>query len=724
MVISGTIGSSWYDDSGTSSKEFRKQLDLVPAGRKVRVCINSEGGSVADALEIYNLLQARKDDVTCCVDGYALSSASIIALGGGRTIAPHSSILMAHEPWSMTVGNEDDHLKAATMLSKHGDTIASIYAKKTGKPASEMRDMMRKESWFTGPEAVEFGLADAESEEEAETEAEEAAEEVSNRFAALDIAAFRNIPSHIFNMLRPKPISAAHEPSSAPAAAAGGPSTTPAMGKQNTDKQMNKKAILALLKTRGVELAEDSTEEQVLAALTKLGETPTNSADPAAAEAAQEVVSLRNQLQSERKIRITAEVKRRAENKISNDKLAWWTDLAMKDEAGTLAQIDGLPVNRPGGEPVALQFGSVVENHLEAVKALKGPRNAEKRFKLLRDDWDQIIADALNRDSYGGGAQMQPVIRADGTQGGQRLYPVNANSYSASLVTQFLLDGAVTKLQNLLAPLNAFTRGFSTDRYKPRATAQLKFVTGTDAAEKNPTDFEAIDGSSGNSTVGNVQIAVDQYNKRFHVTNDELNSGLRMENLVDINIAVFANTLFEVATAPLALATQNVLTAITRAPASFAWSDMATARGELKKSPIKNAILDGEYFSRLVNQPSFYQRTGTESGVGEGWKGFGWDGIWEATDWTGTHAGAGDQYIRGLFCNPQGLGVVAGLPLMPPMIPGNTLTESTITVPGVDISVASYSWFSLKTRSLWCSFDAMFGSASLDTSAIVLLLSQ
>src|SRR5213076_3629685 len=87
-----------------------------------------------------------------------------------------------------------------------------------------------------------------------------------------------------------------------------------------------------------------------------------------------------------------------------------------------------------------------------------------------------------------------------------RLYPVASNTYSATLVTQFLLDGAVTKLQNLWAPLRVFSRDYSQDRYKPRATAQLKFVTAGGTTQKNATNFE-----SGDAIVSNVQIAVDQY---------------------------------------------------------------------------------------------------------------------------------------------------------------------------------------------------------------------
>jgi ATP-dependent protease ClpP protease subunit len=717
FVISGTIGSSWYDDSGTTSKEFRDKLSQVPAGRKVNVRINSEGGSVGDALEIYNVLQARAKDVTCFVDGYALSSASIIALGGGRTIAPHSSILMIHEPWSMTVGNEADHTKAATMLAKHGDTLAGIYARKTGKTTAEMRAAMKDETWFTGAEAVAAGLADAATEDSTcpdcdhpqcsdctvdgdditccqcgatntEEDWEDDGDEIENRFASLNLAQFRSVPQVILNMVKSR-TSTISKTLSAPVAGVGAAKqpAAPVMGAAPAkENKMNKTAILALLKKRGVELGDDATEEQILAALEQ--SEPDNTKPNA------EVLDLRKQLDAEKKIRITAEVTRRAENRIENKNLPWWIALALSDESGTYAQIESLPLARPGGEPIAGSI-STVENRLEAIK--KEPV-AAKRFATLKAEWNGLIADAQARDQR------------------QRLTPMNSNTYSASLVTQFLLDGAVTALQNRWAPLNVFTKDYSSDRYKPRATGQLKFVTGGSTTQKNATNFE-----QGDSVVTNVQIAVDQYSQPFHVTNDELNSGLRMENLIDVNIAYLADSILEVAFAPLNT-TDYGAGQIIRAPAAFNFSDMASAWGALKKSPIKYAVLDGEYIARIINTPAFFQATDS-TGDQTGWKRFGWDGVYLNTNWSGTHAGAGDQSIRGLFCNPQALGAIAGLPLTPPSIPGSTLQESTITVPDVDISITAYSWFSLASRTFWMSYDLMFGSAKLDPTAGVLLTS-
>jgi len=688
MIINGPIGSSWWDDSGTASSDFRKQFDAIPKGKKVSVRINSEGGAVGDALEIYNVLQARKADVTCYVDGYALSSASIIALGGGRTVTPNSSLLMIHEPWSMTVGNEEDHQKAAKALAKHGETIASIYAKKNGKTLDEMRKLMRDETWYNGVDAVAAGLSDSDGDEDA---AKTGCEEVENSRRALEgrlsTNAFRNAPASLIHRIQNR------LKISAPAQASA-KNTKTKSGDAGTPDTMFKTRMLAALKKAGITVADDATDEAILAAYENLDRANVE-ASALADKSKSDVAAMQKQLDSEKRIRVTAEVTRRAENRIETKNLAWWVTQAMADESAVLAQIDALPVNRPGGEPLGVSV-SVVEDRLDKIRNEQSP---EKRYGIVRADFTNLYQAAVARDNR------------------QRQSPMAANTYSSTLVTNFLLDGCVTKLQNRWAALRSFSRDFSVDRYKPRATGQLKKVTAGGTVQTNATNFE-----SGNSTVTNVQIAVDQYSAAFHVTNDELNSGLRMDNLVDVNVAALADKILGVAFAPLATGAFTTNAKITSAPAAFSFSDMADAWGKLKKSPTRSAILDGEYLARILNQPAFQQVAGTEPG--EGWNRFGWDGVHLNTNWTGTHDGADDQYIRGLFCNPQCLGVIAGLPLTPPNVPGAILQESTIQVPGVDINVAAYSWFSTATRSMWMSYDIMFGAALVDESAGVLLTSQ
>jgi hypothetical protein len=287
-----------------------------------------------------------------------------------------------------------------------------------------------------------------------------------------------------------------------------------------------------------------------------------------------------------------------------------------------------------------------------------------------------------------------------------------ANTYSSSLLTQVLEEQAVAILSDVLAPVAAFARQFSTDKFKPRAVAQVKFVTGGATTQVDASDFE--NAATTGSTIANVEIVPSLYTQSFQVSNDDLNSGLRLTDLVTKNCRVFGESLLDVIFAPIT--ESNFSVAVTRTNLAFNWADMQSALGVLKKSPVKTAILDGEYMARISNSPVLYQKAGTESGAGPGWLAFGWSGgIYECSRWSG--AGAG---VRGFFCGQSALGVLAGLPLLGESV---TLQSKTITLPGLQLSVQANQWFSLKSRSMFASFDLVMGVALLDATCGFLLKS-
>lgn len=160
ILITGVIGGDWWSDDGMREKEFLDALNAIDKAKRVTIGINSEGGSVQDGLGIYNAIK-RRGNCETRIDGYALSIASIIALAGDRVVSPRASVWMIHDPWAFAQGNAEDMRRAALMLEKHGDTLSQIYSEETGRDRDECREAMKSETWFTGEEAVEWGLADS-----------------------------------------------------------------------------------------------------------------------------------------------------------------------------------------------------------------------------------------------------------------------------------------------------------------------------------------------------------------------------------------------------------------------------------------------------------------------------------------------------------------------------------------------------------------------------------
>jgi len=661
MVISGQIGGSIFDDSGTTSKEFRDEFSKIPQGRKITLRINSQGGSVKDGLEIYHMLKSRSSDVTAYVDGFALSIASLIPLAADRVISPKGSLWMLHKPRAETYGTDEDHLQNAEMLKTCGEMMADVYADELGKSKAEMLAVMKKETWFTGLEATAFGLSDETPEEDSKP-----------AFAKIDLSKYHNIPPNIFNMLS-------------------GP-VRPAEPKQNI---MNKDKLIAVLSKRGVTASADWTDEQFEQALNGLGDATARVPDPNLdnAEANKRIQKLEARVEAEKFSRLRAEVTKRGENKIANEDLDYWTQRAMEDETQTFAVIDRMNAINPGAGAARGTIEILNENPLEKIQ--KEHKTPQARAAAMQLDWSGIYADAVKRDQRKGEL------------------PMASNTYSATLVTSFLMDGSVTNLQNRWAMLKAFSIDTSPDPYKPKATGVLKHVTAGTACQVDATNFEL-----GDTTVAPSSVVMHQYTQPFNVSNADLNSGLRMNDLVTLNTALFSNAVIEAATVPMTAAIFGAATVVSSA-AAFSFTDMAALQAALKKSPIKNLILDGAYIARISNTPGFFQTAGVVGGDTGAWKAFGWDLIAQNTDWVG--AGAN---VQGFACHPQAIAGIVGLPLAPAMIPGGILSQNTFLVPGLDITVALYQWFNPATRVSWMSYDVMAGFVQVDTTAGFLLTSQ
>ena len=80
LHLNGTIASeSWVDDDVTP-QIFKNEL--MSGSGPLTLWINSPGGDVFAAAQIYNMLMDYKDDVTVNIDGIAASAASVIAMSG------------------------------------------------------------------------------------------------------------------------------------------------------------------------------------------------------------------------------------------------------------------------------------------------------------------------------------------------------------------------------------------------------------------------------------------------------------------------------------------------------------------------------------------------------------------------------------------------------------------------------------------------------------------
>lgn len=174
VFIYDEIGGSF----GVSADEFVQDLGKI-TDDNITVRINSPGGSVFDAVAIYNALIQHPANVTTRVDALAASAASIIAMAGDKVEMMVGSQLMIHDAMGIEMGNAKDMREMATFLDKQSDNLASIYANKGGDQ-QDWRALMLAETWMFAQEAVDFGLADSVFTRAVEREMPELLEEESD----------------------------------------------------------------------------------------------------------------------------------------------------------------------------------------------------------------------------------------------------------------------------------------------------------------------------------------------------------------------------------------------------------------------------------------------------------------------------------------------------------------------------------------------------------------
>jgi len=173
MVIYGTIGATFWEEDHVTPAQVRERLAGMDGG-PLTVRINSGGGIAMDGQTIYTLLRNYPGPVDVVIDGVAMSAASLIAMAGDTITMPAGSLMMIHDPAHFITsgrGTEEDHLTSARALRVAANAYADVYASRAGMSRDAAREIMRAETYYDGPGAIEAGFADATDETAAAAEA-------------------------------------------------------------------------------------------------------------------------------------------------------------------------------------------------------------------------------------------------------------------------------------------------------------------------------------------------------------------------------------------------------------------------------------------------------------------------------------------------------------------------------------------------------------------------
>jgi ATP-dependent Clp protease protease subunit len=137
-------------------------LQAEDAKKDIYFYINSPGGSVYDALAIYDTMQYVTNDIQTIGIGLQASAAAFLLSSGTkgkRALLPHSTV-MIHQPSSGTRGKVTDQeidLKESLRV-KH--LLEGIMARSTGQTVEQIHADMERDRWMDAQEAQKYGLVD------------------------------------------------------------------------------------------------------------------------------------------------------------------------------------------------------------------------------------------------------------------------------------------------------------------------------------------------------------------------------------------------------------------------------------------------------------------------------------------------------------------------------------------------------------------------------------
>lgn len=154
IILYDVIGWPYNDAS-----DLVRTLSGMTA-KTITMRINSPGGDVFDAMSIYNAIASHKSKVVTRIESLAASAASFIALAGHEKQAYQNALVMIHEPWCCTAGNQYDLRDVADILEKISGNMIDIYAENSNVGKREVKQLLKAETWLTAKEAKEKGFVD------------------------------------------------------------------------------------------------------------------------------------------------------------------------------------------------------------------------------------------------------------------------------------------------------------------------------------------------------------------------------------------------------------------------------------------------------------------------------------------------------------------------------------------------------------------------------------
>lgn len=137
-------------------------LESKDPSKDILMYIDSYGGWVHSFLAIHDVIKMLRCDVATVAIGKTMSCGQMLLISGTqgkRFITPNSRVLM-HEISSGTCGKLSDMETDVNETKALKKIVENLIVKYTKIKEKELKDIMRRDTYFSSAEALKFGLVD------------------------------------------------------------------------------------------------------------------------------------------------------------------------------------------------------------------------------------------------------------------------------------------------------------------------------------------------------------------------------------------------------------------------------------------------------------------------------------------------------------------------------------------------------------------------------------
>lgn len=149
----------WFGWDATCPNDIISVLNEVNGTDDIIIDMNSPGGSVIPAHEIFTAIASYNGNIEIHVVGMSGSAASEILMACKSMISPVAQI-MIHNCSTDASGDYRDMDSTSQMLQTINQGIRNAYKQKTGLDDDVLKELMDKTTWMSAQDALKYGFVD------------------------------------------------------------------------------------------------------------------------------------------------------------------------------------------------------------------------------------------------------------------------------------------------------------------------------------------------------------------------------------------------------------------------------------------------------------------------------------------------------------------------------------------------------------------------------------